>query len=220
MGYRKRVDKRSGRIVYTKSFRMKNGLFYRGAVDPDCGFPDGYGRIRLGRRGVYEGIFSAGELVAEEGGGKGRMRKSRPDTTLPDPKPVLIARGYRGELSAFSGKGKIIYPALDLYEGEIKDGVPSGKGVCLSPTGDKYEGELLDGSYHGKGRLSSTGFLYEGDFVMGEKSGKGRLFLGKRLVYEGEFSEGRYHGCGTLYPEYGEPVTGRFENGEQVENPE
>lgn len=58
------------------------------------------------------------------------------------------------------GRGRIFYSrdrpdgeAGDIYEGEIKDGVPHGKGQKHIKDRERtYVGEFFNGQFHGKGK--------------------------------------------------------------------
>ena len=53
----------------------------------------------------------------------------------------------------YSGKWHSGIP-LDLYEGELLDGLPHGQGTLSTPDDDRYEGQWKGGLPHGKGTLT------------------------------------------------------------------
>lgn len=66
------------------------------------------------------------------------------------------------------------------YEGTYKDGVRNGRGKMVFPGGDIYEGEWVDGKMQGEGSYTykKTGDIYSGAWVANKKHGYGRYEFG------------------------------------------
>jgi len=63
----------------------------------------------------------------------------------------------------FHGKGKMVWPNGEMYEGLWKNNERSGKGRNLYHNGDIYEGEFVKGHKHGNGvYIYHYGARYEG----------------------------------------------------------
>ena len=51
----------------------------------------------------------------------------------------------------------------------------NGKGTLISPNGDKYEGEFKDHVLTGRGIFTAvSGYIYMGDFKNGQYNGNGK----------------------------------------------
>lgn len=121
---------------------------------------------------------------------------------------------YDGELleGELNGKGRIIWPNRDIYEGEFKQGLFHGLGR-YEIASKIYTGEFMKGVARGKGTIVySDGREYEGDVDFGEANGRGLLrFEGKQ--YTGNFKDNLFHGDGELLQSNGDIYAGRFANG-------
>jgi len=109
----------------------------------------------------------------------------------------------------YSGKWHSGIP-LDLYEGELLDGLPHGQGTLSTPDDDRYEGQWKGGLPHGRGRKKwADGSSYEGDWERRFPYGHGRMTWVRKVrgvAEESEFEETlecqfirmEAHGKGTL----------------------
>jgi len=72
-----------------------------------------------------------------------------------------------------NGKGLMIYPSKDKYEGDFKDGIKKGSGIYEHVDGSRYEGKWENDDKNGNGVLYySNGDTYEGSFLDGRKKWK------------------------------------------------
>jgi len=63
------------------------------------------------------------------------------------------------------GRGRLIYPNGDIYEGDWAENNAEGMGVYSTNEGTEYVGELSAGKFNGFGELSLTGGqIYKGNF--------------------------------------------------------
>ena len=66
---------------------------------------------------------------------------------------------------------------LNLYKGEVENGVPNGLGFLIYPSGTKYVGSWKDGKRNGQGiETYLSGQKYEGQWRDGEIDGEGKFF--------------------------------------------
>ena len=69
-------------------------------------------------------------------------------------------------------------------------GLPSGKGRVLWPNGDQFEGEINNGKPNGQGAYTlKSGAIYSGTWANGKQEGKGRVTYAKGGYWEGEFKD-------------------------------
>ena len=95
------------------------------------------------------------------------------------------------------GRGTLVFPDGNMYEGQWRAGKAHGQGKYTVATGDVYEGEFVEGAPHGHGKYSySSGSVYEGEWVADKKHGRGKLTHADGNSYEGEWAEGKKHGKG------------------------
>jgi len=97
-------------------------------------------------------------------------------------------------------------------------GKRAGKGRMVFPHGDTYDGEWLGGQYHGFGRYSSqTADEYEGEWSHDKMCGNGRyLYRDSGDVYEGGWADGFREGFGKLTKANGDVFVGQYEAGELI----
>lgn len=132
------------------------------------------------------------------------------------------ASGVRYEGEWPTGKGCIMYPNGNVYEGDIVDKHRTGHGRYTSANGNVYEGEFLNGKRHGQGVWKgANGRTYEGEFRNDSLNGQGKMTYSNGDVYQGEFLDGIRHGQGTYrwsesaqWP--GDTYTGEWEHGERT----
>jgi hypothetical protein len=95
---------------------------------------------------------------------------------------VFIVRNKHSSCS--SGKFQI---HLQVWEGELLEGVPDGFGKATFPSGDIFEGTYSNGRRHGKGKYTfANGAYYEGDYADNVKEGQGTMEYPDKGKYEGE----------------------------------
>ena len=99
---------------------------------------------------------------------------------------------------------------LDLYEGDLLDGLPHGHGVLTTLEGNRYEGQWKGGLPHGTGTKQwSDGSSYEGAWKRGIIHGLGRMTWVRKVrganpdsefeeTLESQFLRFRAHGHGKL----------------------
>eukprot|EP00831_Metopus_contortus_P051195 TRINITY_DN4298_c0_g1_i1.p1 TRINITY_DN4298_c0_g1~~TRINITY_DN4298_c0_g1_i1.p1 ORF type:complete len:342 (+),score=62.94 TRINITY_DN4298_c0_g1_i1:91-1116(+) len=165
--------------------------------------------------------------------------------------PILNTREYKGIILSsdgsyfeghfiqgrIQGKGRKIFPQLDVYEGDFCDGKAEGKGKYTHPNGRTYQGcwkdnmqdgegkEFLPGEYSYEGQFKNgmkhlygkcewnDGAVYEGQFFEGRIEGQGKYSNKKGKIYKGEWQGGREHGQGRLVFPSGEVYEGQFSQG-------
>jgi len=73
------------------------------------------------------------------------------------------------------GKGKMVWPNGEIYEGWWQQGRRWGRGRNIYKNGDMYDGEFVDGEKEGFGVYSyHDGSRYEGHFAAGIPHGQGK----------------------------------------------
>jgi hypothetical protein len=96
------------------------------------------------------------------------------------------------------GRGTMVYPSGNMYEGQWRAGVMHGQGKFTSAIGNVYEGGFVADKYHGRGKITfADGSSYEGEYAEGKPHGKGTYTYASGGSYEGEWAEGKKHGKGT-----------------------
>ena len=81
----------------------------------------------------------------------------------------LRGEGERNAQGEREGRGTMVYPSGDMYEGQWRAGETHGQGKYSFATGDVYEGGWVEGEMHGHGKYSaSIGDVYEGEYVAGK----------------------------------------------------
>ncbi len=108
-----------------------------------------------------------------------------------------------------TGKWHLGIP-IDLYEGDLLDGLPHGQGSLTTFDGDRYEGQWKGGLPHGRGRRQwSDGSRYEGEWERRFPHGHGMMTWIRKLrgensnsefeeTLECQFLRSEAHGKGTL----------------------
>ena len=67
----------------------------------------------------------------------------------------------------------------NIYEGELKNGLPEGKGIYMFANGDAYEGEFKNNNFEGEGIfIYANDDIYGGKFKNNKKEGKGIYIFG------------------------------------------
>lgn len=109
----------------------------------------------------------------------------------------------------------LIYSDGTRYYGAVANGVPAtGRGTMVFPTGNRYDGEFQNGKRSGCGTYSFvTGRRYVGQFQNDQFQGQGLWLLDNGDRYVGGFQENRCHGEGTYLFADGRIQRGRWRNG-------
>jgi hypothetical protein len=72
------------------------------------------------------------------------------------------------------GKGTFVLPDQTLITCIIKDNVISGRGRVIYPNGDYYEGDIVNSKANGRGKCVEGDMTYEGEFKDNLQHGKGK----------------------------------------------
>jgi hypothetical protein len=159
------AEKRAG-VKKIEATEQKNKDWYRGTVDAK-GKYEGWGVWVNKKTGdIYQGEFAKGKPE-----GKGTMFFG---------KGKIEGNAVSGDFKAgkpLKGKGNIIFPNGDIWDGEIDNkGIATGSGVLQEKNGTKYEGQMKLGFKNDKRakETSKEGNIYEGGFKAGMKDGKGK----------------------------------------------
>lgn len=110
----------------------------------------------------------------------------------------------------------LIYPDGTRYYGSLSDGLPAdGRGVMVFPSGNRYDGEFKAGKRNGCGTYTfANGRRYVGQFQDDSFQGQGLWLLETGDRYVGEFQANRCHGEGTFIFSNGETKRGIWRNGQ------
>ena len=128
----------------------------------------------------------------------------------------LRGEGERNAQGEREGRGTMVYPSGNMYEGQWRAGEMHGQGKYSSATGDVYEGGWVEGEMHGQGKYSfATGDVYEGEHVAGKQHGRGKMTFADGSSYEGEWAEGEQHGKGTYTNADGSSYEGEWAEGKK-----
>lgn len=106
----------------------------------------------------------------------------------------------------FTGTTSHLYKDGRKYIGDFVNGLPQGKGKMIFPNMDIYDGEWQDGTMNGKGvynryddKRDRYVEKYDGNFFNGIKQGVGRLQYADKSVYEGQWQNNMRTGVGTYW---------------------
>lgn len=107
------------------------------------------------------------------------------------------------------------YKDGSVYYGEFANGQPAdGRGTMVYPSGNRYDGEYRDGDRNGCGTFKfSNGRQYIGQFKSDQFSGKGTWILETGERYIGEFKDNQCDGKGTFIFFNGSSKSGIWEKG-------
>ena len=107
------------------------------------------------------------------------------------------------------------YDSGAQFYGTFSDGQPAdGRGTMLYPTGNRYDGEYQSGQRHGCGTYSfADGRRYVGEMRFDQMSGKGTWIMANGERYIGEFEDNQCSGQGTFIFLNGASVSGIWEDG-------
>jgi hypothetical protein len=131
-------------------------------------------------------------------------------SVLPCPEAELLslpAAGYQYDNGA-------------IYYGKLADGQPAdGRGTMIYPSNNRYDGEYRNGQRHGCGTFTfKTGGRYIGQFQTDEFSGQGTWILPNGERYIGEFKNNQCSGQGTFIFANGSSKSGVWEKGRLVDS--
>ncbi|MGB3291981.1 MAG: pentapeptide repeat-containing protein [Phormidesmis sp.] len=106
-----------------------------------------------------------------------------------------------------------------IYYGKFVDGNPAdGKGTMVYPSGNRYDGEYKNGYRNGCGTFTfSNGRRYIGQFETDQFNGKGTWILENGERYIGEFENNRCSGTGTFIFLNGSSKSGVWEEGKLLD---
>ena len=107
------------------------------------------------------------------------------------------------------------YKNGSIYYGDFVEGKPAdGKGTMIYPSGNRYDGEYKDGDRSGCGVFDfSNGRRYIGQFKADQFNGKGTWILETGERYIGEFKNNQCDGKGTFIFFNGSSKSGIWEKG-------
>ena len=102
--------------------------------------------------------------------------------------------------NCINGKGKVIYPNGDTYEGDFVNNIPDGFGTFTEINGNVYVGQMSKSEFQGKGKFFwKSGSVYEGDFVKNKREGKGKTSHADGNYFVGEYKGDWQEGFGKRY---------------------
>ncbi|PNY04144.1 phosphatidylinositol-4-phosphate 5-kinase [Trifolium pratense] len=113
--------------------------------------------------------------------------------------------------------GKYTWSNGTIYEGDWVDGKMAGKGLIIFPSGNKYEGEFSGNWYHGKGTHTwKDGRIYIGDWEKNKMNGRGIMKWANGDVFDGCWSNGLRHGNGKFMWSNGRIYEGDWVDGKMT----
>lgn len=90
------------------------------------------------------------------------------------------------------GRGTLIYPSKNRYDGEFKDGLRSGCGTFNFNNGRRYIGQFEADQFSGKGTwILENGERYIGEFKNNQCDGKGTFIFANGSSKSGIWKEGK-----------------------------
>ena len=100
-----------------------------------------------------------------------------------------------------SREADYVYPNGARYYGPLKDDLPAdGKGTMVFPSGNRYDGDFVGGQRSGCGTYTFTnGRRYIGQFKNDRFEGQGEWVFENGARYVGSFYNNRCHGKGILF---------------------
>lgn len=131
---------------------------------------------------------------------------------------VKAKTGYTGQKNDAGqkhGKGHMIYPSGNEYDGEWKNNIKHGYGVHTFTDGHIYTGEFDEDRRHGQGTMNyPDGAFYKGGWEVSDRGGYGVFHFADGAKYDGEWKKNVFHGQGTYTLASGKLLhSGRYENG-------
>uniref|UniRef100_A0A6C0K0L6 Uncharacterized protein n=1 Tax=viral metagenome TaxID=1070528 RepID=A0A6C0K0L6_9ZZZZ len=118
-------------------------------------------------------------------------------------------------------KKRIEYPNGDVYDGNIKNGLPDGKWKITYANGDVYDGEWSENTKTGIGKMTyANGDVYDGEWFENTKTGIGTMIYAIGNIYEGEWFKNKKVGMGTMTYVNGDIYRGHWNNDKKGSSPE
>ncbi len=109
--------------------------------------------------------------------------------------------------------GRIYYPDLTYYEGDVINSRKNGYGKIVYNDGCIFKGNFKDDLFDGFGKYTCKLYNYEGEYVCGKKCGKGKESnLVKNTQYEGDFKDDKKNGFGEEKSSDGTIYRGEFKD--------
>ena len=93
-----------------------------------------------------------------------------------------------------NGKGKLVYPNGDTYEGDFVNGSLEGEGVFINVNYGVYQGQFSKNVRNGSGSFAfKTGDSYQGDWKNDKRDGIGKLTDHEgKVLQQGTWKEGKF----------------------------
>lgn len=115
-----------------------------------------------------------------------------------------------------SGTADLVFANGTRYYGPLNQDLPAdGRGIMVFPSGNRYDGELKSGKRNGCGTYTfANGRRYVGQFQEDAFQGKGMWLLENGDQYVGMFEANRCHGEGTFTFRDGTTKRGTWRNGQ------
>ena len=114
------------------------------------------------------------------------------------------------------GKGRIVFPEGDHYEGDFYENTLTGEGVYTYTSGTVYRGHMINAIRNGYGESSfDNGTSYKGYWEDGLREGEGEQIYQDGFVYKGSWKNDLREGEGSLEYTQSFPyqhITGYFRN--------
>ncbi len=146
---------------------------------------------------------------------------SKPDSALaPDADSIPLPCQEAEPTTTLSSAIAHEYKEGIVYYGDFADGQPTdGRGTMIYPSGNRYDGEYKSGQRHGCGTFTfSNGRRYVGQFKADQFSGKGIWLLANGERYIGEFEANQCSGEGTFILSDGSSKSGTWEAGKLLDS--
>lgn len=102
-------------------------------------------------------------------------------------------------MNLMTGQGKITWPEVAVYEGQVVEAVRSGQGTLINLKSQaEYQGEWRDGHRHGQGTQYydvEKKCFYQGEWHLSQRHGKGvMMYEAPDTFYQGTFMNDKKHG--------------------------
>jgi hypothetical protein len=144
---------------------------------------------------------------------------SEPTNQPPIQGPLKFSNGdvYDGQVrnGVPHGRGKYIFSNGDICEGQFHEGELDGQAQCklTFPDGETYEGQWSNKMRHGSGKMVfKNGCIYNGQWNNDERHGQGVLTLLDGNSYNGQWSHDMIHGKGKFTFSNGNVYDGEWQN--------
>lgn len=144
----------------------------------------------------------------------------------PEGKYILVKESGEDTNSSHghTGKGRVVYPNGDKFEGMFQNGVRQGPGTYtyfeFAPGNEQisFEGTFKENLKTGLGMMTFRGgAFYHGMFLEGKRHGEGTFKYANGDIYSGMWEKGKKHGKGTyVYATTKYNIVGEWKEGEMV----